>query len=66
MKRFALLALVKNANRVIFDTEALTKEDAIRQFNAKMVNGQLDADGYCKFEEHTLCVAEYFEPFHTI
>lgn len=67
MKRFALLRLMHNANQVVFDTNAMTKADAIKTFNASLASGQiLDADGYLKLGDITLCVAEYFEPFHTI
>jgi hypothetical protein len=67
MKRFALLCLENNANKVILDTNAITLTDAIDTFNLSMVNGQLDKNGYCKMNDAvTLCIAEYFQPFYTI
>ena len=66
MKRFALLRLENNANKVIFDTQAATMKNAIEQFNKSLTSIQLDANGYGKLGDVTFCIAEYFEPFHTI
>lgn len=70
MKRFALLRLEHNANKVIMDFTG-TKEQAIAAFNNIITgvadNQKLNADGYCKVSETvTLTVAEYHENFQTI
>lgn len=73
MKRFALLRLENNANKVIFDCEAATQQEAIKVFNRSLDNNsQLNKDGYkliwenSSFGNVSLCAAEYFEPFHTV
>jgi hypothetical protein len=67
MKRFALLRIEDKNNKVIFDCNAKDLASAVKIFNASMTNAQLNEEGYCTLSATAaLCVAEFFEPFHTI
>jgi hypothetical protein len=68
MKRFALLRLCHNSNKVVMDTVAADVKGAVKKFNPCLVNmPPLDEDGYAKGDDGvSYCVAEYFSPFHTI
>lgn len=65
MKRFALLWLEYNANKVIFDTKAKDASTAIAQFNKSLTGMKLDEHGYFKMGEVTFCIAEYFNAYST-
>jgi len=66
MKRFALLRLENGANKVIFDTKAPTLEAAVEHFRKCVTGINLDKHGYATMGMTSYCVAEYWEPFHTI
>lgn len=67
MKRFALIRLENGANKVIFDTEATDLFGAVENFKKSVTNVTLDKYGYGTVGTVSLfCVAEYFEPFHTV
>ena len=66
MKRFALLRLQHGANKVVFDCHAPDLAAAVKTFNRSFTGGKLDADGYEKIGDVTYCVAEYWDPFHTL
>ncbi len=69
MKRFALLRLQHNANKVIFDINAPDLAAAIETANKSLTNVQLDKDGYGRiegsneFDHVTYCIAEYFSSY---
>jgi hypothetical protein len=68
MKRYALLRLEHNSNKVIFECDAHTQAEAAEIFNKSIKPPhQLDSNGYCKVNETaSLCVAEFYEPFYTV
>lgn len=66
MKRYALLRLENGANKVLFDCHAPDKATAVQKFKNSIKGVTLDDDGYGTYHHVTFCVAEYFEPFHTL
>jgi hypothetical protein len=66
MKRFALLRLENGGNKVIFDTVATDLFAAVEKFKKSVTNITLDKYGYGTVGTTSYCVAEYYEPFHTI
>jgi hypothetical protein len=66
MKRFALLRLEWGRNKVIKDCYALNLFDAVEKLKNHVINITLDVHGYAKFGDVSFCVAEYWEPFHTV
>ena len=69
MKRYALLRLQNNANMVIFECQAFCLTAAVAKFNETFTptTSLLNEHGYAKVSDTvSLCVAEYFEPFHSL
>jgi hypothetical protein len=66
MKRFAFLKLEHGGNKVVFDTNAPDLFAAVETFKQHVVNVDLDEYGYGKRGDVSYCVAEYWEPFHTV
>lgn len=66
MKRYALLRLENNANKVIFDCNAPDLASAVETFKAHVTNVTLDEYGYGKLGNVSYCMAEYWEPFYTL
>ena len=66
MKRFALLRLENGSNKVIFDTVATDLFAAVENFKEHVTNVTLDKYGYGTLGTVSFCVAEYYEPFHTV
>lgn len=62
MKRYALLSLLQNANRVIGECVAPDLQSAVNKFRAIHPALGLDKDGYAKNMDLTYCVAEYWNP----
>jgi len=62
MKRYALLSLLHNANKVIGECYAATKKEAVEKFQKTHPYCLLDDDGYAKNMDLTYCVAEYWNP----
>jgi hypothetical protein len=60
MKKYALLSLLQNANRVIDECYAKDTTSAVAQFQKKHPVLGLDAHGYAKNMDISYCVAEYF------
>ncbi len=66
MKRYALLRLESGANKVIFDCHAPDLFTAVETFKQHVTNVTLDKYGYGTLGAVSFCVAEYWEPFHTL
>jgi len=66
MKRYCLVRMESGANKVIFDTEAPDLFEAVKKFQASVANLTLDKYGYATQGMVSYCVAEYWEPFHTV
>jgi len=66
MKRFAFLKLESGGNKVVFDTVAPDLFAAVETFKKSVTNVTLDKYGYGTLGAVSYCVAEYWEPFHTV
>jgi len=60
MKKFALLSLLHNANRVIGETYAKDKTAAVAHFQKTFPVLGLNGDGYAKNMDLSYCIAEYW------
>jgi len=66
MKRYALLRLIHGANKVVMECQAASIKDAADIFRPCITNfPPLDADGYAKQGDVSLCVAEFFDPLQS-
>lgn len=66
MKRYALLRLENDTNKVVFDCHASDLASAVKTFQTQLPSVTLDKYGYAKFGDVSFCVAEYWELFCTL